>query len=600
MTIRIGGASGYWGDSALATPQLLATGAVDYLAYDYLAEITMSILVRARAKDPEAGFAADFVRDAMTPHLKQIADQGVKVVSNAGGVNPHACARALRTAIAAQGLSLKVAVVDGDDLMPRLESLAASSPREMFSGAPFPDPAHIASMNAYLGAFPIAEALGRGADIVVTGRVVDSALALGPCIHAFGWRADQHDLLAAGSLAGHLIECGPQATGGNFTDWTDVGDYDALGYPIAAIDADGAIVIRKPDGTSGAVTAGTVGEQMLYEIDDPGAYALPDVICDWTQVQLVEQEGQVRVTGAKGRPPPDQLKVSATYADGWRAGLVVFFYGDDADRKARAFADAALRRARAALERFGVPDYSDVCVELVGAETEYGDFRSVDGSRSVALKIAARHDHQLAVGGLLRVVSSLGLSAPPGLAIFTGGGRPKPSPVVRLFSLRVPRQQVEAHVHLDDETWAVPFASGSPAGPDPRPETPASAATPGEDDVDVPLRRLAWVRSGDKGNRANVGVMPRRPELGAHIFRSLTDDVVRRRFAHFADTPGPDAPRVHRYFMPGSGAMNIVLDDVLGGGGVGSLRNDAQGKGFAQLLLDAPVTIPRSLVEDLT
>ncbi|MEQ8516902.1 MAG: acyclic terpene utilization AtuA family protein, partial [Chromatocurvus sp.] len=275
--MTIGGASGYWGDAPGATAQLLAHEGLDFLVYDYLAEITLSILARARGADPAAGYATDFVTAAMAPNLATIAARGVRVVSNAGGVNPDACAQALRSLIRESGLSLKVAVVRGDDLSARVPAFAGregSAPvQEMFSGERFPAPERVASVNAYLGAFPIAAALDHGADIVITGRCVDSAVTLGACVHHFGWAADDLDRLAQGSLAGHILECGTQATGGNFTDWEAVADglWEA-GYPIAEVAADGNFTVTRPDGSGGQVSVGTLAEQMLYEIGDPRCY----------------------------------------------------------------------------------------------------------------------------------------------------------------------------------------------------------------------------------------------------------------------------------------------------------------------------------------
>ncbi len=256
--IRIGGATGYWGDSDMALPQFLKAGGLDYIVFDYLAEITMSIMARQRAKDPALGYAADFVSAVLKPNLKEIALQRVKILSNAGGVNPVACGEAVRALVRRPGLDLKVAVVTGDDLMDRLSELSHMT--EMFSGEPLPPPEKIASMNAYLGSFPIAEALNRGADIVITGRSVDSAVTLGACIHAFDWRRSDFDRLAAGSLCGHILECGAQATGGNHTDWESVADrLFEIGYPIAEVSPDGSFSITKAPETGGAVTPGDGG-----------------------------------------------------------------------------------------------------------------------------------------------------------------------------------------------------------------------------------------------------------------------------------------------------------------------------------------------------
>ena len=370
--IRIGGASGYWGDADMAVPQFLADGNVDYLVFDYLAEITMSILARAKAADASMGYATDFVSAVIGKYGSALAQAGIKLISNAGGVNPQACAQAVRDELARQGVSLSVAVVDGDDLMPQLSTL--SDTRDMFSGQPFPDTNRVASANAYLGAFPIAEALNRGADIVITGRCVDSAVTLGAAIHAFDWSPSDLDLLAMGSLAGHIIECGAQATGGNYTDWLDVADsLHCVGYPIAELRHDGGLIVTKPEKTGGAVTCGTVGEQLLYEIGDPAAYTLPDVICDFTGVTLEQIDiDRVVVTGARGVGIPSHYKACVTWADGWRGGTSFFYVGDEAARKARIFADQAIKRARAKLTTMDSPDFDEVCVEVIGDESHYG------------------------------------------------------------------------------------------------------------------------------------------------------------------------------------------------------------------------------------
>jgi hypothetical protein len=572
-TIRIGGASGYWGDAALATPQLLGRGRVDYLVYDYLAEITMSILARARATNDTSGYATDFVRAAMKPNLAQIAAQGVKVIANAGGVNPRACAEALRALIGEAGLGLKVGVVTGDDLLSRAAELCASGLHEMFKGQPLPPPERIASINAYLGAFPIAAALEAGADIVVTGRCVDSAVTLGACVHAFGWRSTDYDRLAAGSLAGHVIECGTQATGGNFTDWESVaGTMVNAGYPIAEIRADGSFVCTKADGTGGTVTIGTIAEQMLYEIGDPRAYLLPDASCDFSGVTL-QQEGddRVLVRGAVGRPPPATYKVSATYADGFRGGEMWTVYGRNAERRARATADLALARARDTLQALHLPDFTETSVEIVGSESHYGAARARHDWREVQLKVAARHPSEAGIATLFKEFVGCALASPPGLTGFAAG-RPQPSPVVRLFSFLLPKEQVPIQVEVEgtpvpcaaaplrsnDEgdplTHAAGCASGSVASADAPP-----AIASGNDTIDVPLERLAWARSGDKGDNVNIGVIAREARYMPYLWAALTEARVATRFAHFLQG------RVERFFLPGLPAMNFVLHEVLGG-----------------------------------
>ncbi|MHA6264564.1 acyclic terpene utilization AtuA family protein [Arenibacterium sp. CAU 1754] len=592
--VRIGGASGFWGDAAHATRQLLDAGNLDFVVYDYLAEITMAILARMRAGDESLGYATDFVTGAMARNLGEIARQGVRIVSNAGGVNPLGCAAALRGEIARQRLDLRVAVVRGDDLMVQRDDIAARAPSDMFTGASFPAPGTIQSINAYLGAFPIAQALDTGADIVITGRCVDSAVTLGACIHAFGWGADQLDQLAGGSLAGHILECGPQATGGNFTDWKAVpGGMADIGYPIAEISADGSFEVSKPAETGGLVSPATVGEQMLYEIGDPQSYVLPDVVCDFSDVTLVQTaEHRVRVCGAKGRGAPDSYKTCLIWQNGYRGGHLFSFYGIEAEEKARAFAEAAISRARKTLHRWNAPDFSEVDVELIGAETQFGALRQSGPAREVAAKIAVKHPDARAVALFLKEATGLGLATPPGLSGFAGA-RPRPSPVMALFSFPTPKSDVE--IVIEDATGArrasVEIAA-APSKPPHRPDPPAQPDLSGEV-LDVPLIDLAWARSGDKGDIANIGVIARHETLMPFIWHALCDDHLRRVFGHFLKG------RIERFYLPGSLSMNILLHDALGGGGTRSLRNDPQAKGYAQLLLAAPIPVDRQIWKGL-
>ena len=590
-TIRIGGASGYWCESMMATPQLLQVEGMDYLVYDFLAEITMSILARARAAKPEMGYATDFISGVLKPNLREIADKKVKILTNAGGVNPEACGAAARELIKEAGLDLKVAVVTGDDLLDRAQDFAAM--QDMFSGADCPDPASLASVNAYLGGFPVAKALDGGADIVITGRSVDSAVTLGACIHAFGWQPQDLDALAGGSLAGHIIECGPQASGGNFTDWELSGDIAEIGYPFIDIDGDGVFTVMKPEGTSGVVNVGTVSEQMLYEIGDPQAYLLPDVTCDFSGV-TIEQAGdnQVRVAQAKGHTPPTHYKVCATYADGFRAGTLMSFIGLQAAAKAKSFAEAAFVRARNVLRQHNLADYSETSIEVIGDDSQFGEATSNPHAREVVMKIAAKHETQAGAGALLREISGLGLATPAGLSIFAGS-RAKPSPVVRLFSFLLPIADLSIGLDVDGQKQS--FEEAAVSGGDAPASPPVPDAPPEKGAVDVPLVKLAWGRSGDKGNKANIGIIARDAAYLPYIWAALDEDAIRHRFGHFIG----DNPALARFYLPGSHAMNILIEDALGGGGVASLRNDQQGKAYAQILLDHPIPIPQKLAESL-
>lgn len=589
-TFSIGGASGFWGDSSIALPQLLRHDGLNYISFDYLAEVTMSILARARAKDPALGYATDFV-SLLGRYLPEIAERGVKLIANAGGVNPVACADALRAKIAEAELSLKVGVVTGDDLLAMQAQFADH--REMFSGAAMPK--RLLSLNAYMGAAPIAAALGAGADIVITGRCVDSATVLGACIHEFGWSLSDFDRLSGGSLAGHIIECGAQASGGLFTDWQDVPDWANIGYPIAVIDEDGAFDVIKPEGTGGLISRGTVSEQLVYEIGDPSAYLLPDVTCDW---RFVEVQGigdcRVRVTGARGRAPSDCYKASATWQDGYRVGATWTIIGQDAVGKATRVGEAIVSRVSSMLTEAGTGPFTETSIEIIGGESSYGAQSRAMGAREVVLKIAAKHSEPMALDLLVREFTSAGTSMAPG---FTGmgGNRPKVMPLVRLFSFKVEKAVVDAQiaVQVDGHTVAVPQVSlltqGGAAATDVDPVSTVPVDM-GADAVMVPLIELAWGRSGDKGNHANIGIVARRPEYLPYIKNVIKAELVAEIFQHYAPSD------VRRYDLPGINGVNFILHDVLGGGGIASLRNDPQGKGYAQIVLGVDVPIPADLI----
>ena len=577
----------------MAVPQFLDAiengEALDYIVFDYLAEITMSILARQRSLDPALGYASDFVHSVLKPHLARIASSKVKIISNAGGVNPEACAAAVRALVQAAGLDLKVAVISGDDILARAESY--SDAREMFSGASFPPLDKVASANVYLGAFPIAKALSAGADIIITGRVVDSAVTLGACIHEFGWDAGDYDLLASGSLAGHIIECGPQVTGGNFTDWEDTAHTIAdIGYPIAEISEDGHFDVSKPNGTGGQVSVGTVAEQMLYEIGDPAAYYLPDVICDFTEVTLTSLgQDVVRVSPAKGRGAPGSYKACLTYNDGWKIVSLWMFVGDGARAKGQAYGEASLARARRKLRAKNLPDYTEASAAFFGDDSHYGDFAKRLQSREVVMKLAAKHEDKQACALLFKEATGLALATPAGLAPLSAA-RPKPTPVIRLFSFTVAKSDITITLDIDGKAETLRPSPPAPSAHDVIAASPDAADMSGET-IDVPLSRLAFARSGDKGNKANIGIMPRRRAYAPYIWAALTDAVITARFAHF------NKGRAERFYLPGTASMNIVLHETLGGGGMASLRFDPQGKSYGQILLQTPISIPAKHLE---
>ena len=584
--VRIGGASGFWGDSSVACAQLVRRGQVDYLVFDYLAELTMSILSVARAKSPDAGYATDFVDVAMKSVIRDIAAKGIKVVSNAGGVNPAGCAAALAKLAEEAGVKLKVAIVEGDDVLPRIAELRAAGMREMYAGAELPQ--KILSANAYLGALPIARALALGADVVITGRCVDSAVALGPLIHEFGWRENDYDRLAAGSLAGHIAECGCQATGGLFTDWESVPRWDDIGYPILECRADGSFVVTKAPGTGGLVNRAVVAEQMLYEMGDPGAYLLPDVVCDFTGVQI-EDIGpeRVRVSGARGLAPTPTYKVCATYPDGYRCTAILNIIGVDAAKKAQRTAEAILARTRAIFRELGLPDYSASRIEVLGAEAVYGPHARTGNTREAVMRLAVAHSKREALEIFSREIAPAGTSWSPGTTGM-GGGRPKVTPAVKPCFFLLEKSQCAASVTLGGERQqvAVPVAGGYAGRSRTRAPEQAETWTPQGATRPVPLLRLAWGRSGDKGDTANIGIIARRPEFLPLLRAQLTPAAVTAYFAHLVQG------EVERYEVPGIHALNFLLQQALGGGGMASLRVDALAKGYAQMLLDFPVLVP--------
>lgn len=583
-TISIGCSSGFWGDSSFAAEQLVNSGRIHYLVSDYLAEITMSLLARARARNQQAGFPQDFI-DALVPLLPEIKRQGIRVVSNAGGINPRACREALQAAAQLAGIELRIAVIEGDDLLACEDAIRSHSPTEMFSGQAMPE--RFMSCNAYLGARPIALALDASADVVLTGRCVDSAVTLGILMHEFKWKDSDYDLLAAGSLAGHVIECGPQCTGGIFTDWQAVPNWEDMGYPIVECAADGSFVVTKPEGTGGLVSVGTVSEQIVYEIGDPQAYILPDVVCDFTQVQ-VQQQGthRVVVTGARGRPPTPSYKVSATYADGWRTMATMMVAGHEAAAKARRMGQAIVERTRKLNRRAGRADYRETLIEVIGANQTYG--QPDDTAREVILKIGLHHDDRAALELFGKEMTQAGVAMAQGT---TGlfGGRPTPSPVIRLFSFLYPKESVPVTMDLMAATTLVAIAPGVVLQATAAPDSTEPSQEPGT--VELPLIALAFGRSGDKGNDANIGIIARRAEFMPVLAREVTPERVKAFFSHYVQG------NVQRWELKGMHAFNFLLSSALGGGGMASLRYDPQGKSYAQMLLDMPVRVPAAWVQ---
>ncbi len=449
--VRVASGQGFWGDDLEAPVRQVEGGPIDYLMLDYLAEVTMSIMQKQRARDPNAGYARDFV-PLMQRIFPACIKQGVRVVTNAGGVNPRGCAEALAEAGRTAGVAghAKVGLVTGDDLMDRLDSLLGEGHelRHMETGAPLCEVRErVQSANAYIGAAPIVRALEFGADVIVTGRSTDTALTYGPLMHEFGWAMDDVDQIAAGVVAGHINECGAQSTGGNcMIDWWQVPDLAAVGFPIVEVGADGKFVVTKHHGSGGWVTRASVTEQILYEMGDPTTYITPDVIADFTSIQLDDQgDDRVRVHGITGRARTDFLKVSIAYSAGWKATGTLTYSWPDAAAKAKA-ADRVLRER---LDRLGLR-FDEMRTELVGWDSTHGALAGEPPADlpEVQLRVGVRADERASVERFTREIAPLVLTGPPSVTGFAGG-RPRVQEIMAYWPALIERSVVEPHLVVD-------------------------------------------------------------------------------------------------------------------------------------------------------
>ena len=449
--IRIANAQGFWGDSLEAPLDQLRGGPIDYLTLDYLAEVTMSILQKQFSRDPQAGYARDFPQ-MIERGAKEIVERKVKVIANAGGVNPATCGEAVAAALARAGYKgrLKIGVVTGDNILMRLDDLLAHGVelRNMDTGEALSTVrARVRSANVYLGAFPIAQALQEGADIVITGRCSDVALSMGPAIHEFGWKADDWDKLAASVVGGHVIECGAQATGGNCqVDWETMPDMAQIGYPILEAEADGRFAITKHPHTGGRVTVAGVTEQLVYEIGDPRTYITPDAIADFTTIQL-KQAGLDRVQfwGIRGRPATEFYKVSISYSAGFKASGTMTYGWPDAHKKAQMAGEILRTR----LDRLGLK-FDALHMESVGANACHGELLSGKPSADLAevtLRVGVRGPDAAAIERFTRELAPLALNGPP-VVTYPASGKSKVEEVIAYWPALIPKSEVAATVKV--------------------------------------------------------------------------------------------------------------------------------------------------------
>lgn len=593
-SLRIGNAQAFWGDRADAAAEMLAQEPeLDYLTLDYLAEVSMSILAMQRERDPEAGFARDFVEVIRSLVPYWITGGKCRVIANAGGLNPRGCAEACKRALEEGGCrSLKIGVVSGDDVLEVLRSTKGDAPARGFqnldTGAAIGEVRdRLVTANAYVGAAPIVKALADGADIVITGRVADPSLVVAPCIHHFGWRGDDWNRPAGATVAGHLIECGTQVTGGISTDWLDVPDVAHIGFPVVEVADDGSCVVTKPRGSGGRVTAMTVKEQLVYEIGDPGNYLSPDVAVSFLSLEVDDLGGdRVRVIGAVGKPRPETYKVSATYRDGFRAAGTLTIIGRDAATKAHRCGELVLQRVREA----GF-ELRETVVECLGGS-------SANISTEVVLRVAVTSDSREAVERFSRELIPFVTSGPQGTTGYAEG-RPRVHPVFRYWPCLIERDQVQSRVEIVASTnqasaerlrfSATARVCPATNHPTQTPSTGHIAPSNRGDRQRLPsLYDIACARSGDKGIGANVGVIARNPDAWEFLQTWLTAE----RVSEFLSPLGVES--IERFELPNLGALNFVLRGVLRQG----LRTDAQGKAIGQMLLEMqlPADAVRSII----
>lgn len=591
MTVRIANCSGFLGDRKTGPAEMLAGGPIDYLTGDWLAELTMSILAKQRDRDPEAGFPTSFV-DQISEVLATCRDKGVKILANAGGVNPHGCAAAVAEAARAKGVEMKIAVVDGDDIVGRFDQLQAQGWRaeHLDTGEPFFDTGLTpAVVNVYLGAWGIVDALKAGADVVITGRVSDASPIVAAAAHHHGWGPDNLDQIAGAVVAGHLIECSAQVSGGNFSFFSEIGQPEHPGFPIAEVEADGSCVIAKHEGTGGTITTETVISQLLYEINGPD-YANPDVLARFDRLQ-VEQEGpdRVRVTGAFGEMVPEQLKAGVVADYGWSAEMSVLVTG----MQRRAKADYCLRQLWAEFPE-GRESFEDVVTNLIGEETD--NPQTLDQGTSIFRIAVADADRDL-VNRFPRALVEILLGGFPGMALTSPPSRARRRQL--FWPTLIPADAVRERVTFGDRTWEVERAASPAAGAQtPLPAVGEGSAGEGKHDdntaVSVPLGRIAGSRSGDKGGNATLGIWALSAEAHEFLAGWWTPENVAGLLPleeHFG---------LRLWAIPTLRALGVTVTGWLGMGTASNLDLDTQAKGLGEFLRSRHLRVPQSVLDSVS
>jgi hypothetical protein len=579
--VIIANCSGFFGDRLAAAAEMVRGGPIDVLTGDYLAELTMALLFRLRLKSPEAGYAPTFLRQ-MEEVMGECLDRKIKVVSNAGGLNPRGLAQELLKIAEKLGLHPKIACIEGDDLMPRLGALQeAGEPFvHLDKGISLKEAGAVPiTANAYLGGWGIAEALERGADIVVSGRVADASLVMGPAAWWFGWRRGDWDKLAGAAVAGHVVECGAQATGGNYSFIDEVPSFLKVGYPIAEIFSDGSSVITKHPGTGGLVSVDTVKAQLLYEVREP-AYLTPDVTARFDTIRISQEAPErVRITGVLGTPPPETTKVCINCLGGYRNSMTIVLTGLDIEKKARIFEDALFDNLG------GRGQYAVEEVQLVRSDK---DNPETNDEAFAYLRVSVMDRDQKKVDRFSSKIVELGLANIPG---FTATAPPaKGTPAILHWPALVSGRHITQKILINGEEFSVGFVPSEPPVPAPEVEITPIPPVPSGKMVRLPLGRIFAARSGDKGGNANLGVWGKSPEAYAFLKEFLTVEKLKELLKDMR------AYTIERYEFPNLFAVNFYIRGVLGEGVAASLRSDPQAKTLGEYLRAKTVEVPEAII----
>lgn len=586
--IRIGNAGGFWGDDLSALKRQIEGGALDYITSDYLAEITMGILMKQKMKNNSMGYVYDFL-DQIDEVLESAISKGIKIITNAGGINPGALAEKIIELARKKDIDIKVGAVTGDDILERIDGIypAKELMKNMETGEDFSDiKDKILSSNVYLGIQPVIKALQEGCDIIVTGRVTDTAITLAPMIYEFGWKQDDWDRLASGVIGGHIIECGTQSTGGNFTNWEDIEKWDNIGFPILEVHENGSFIVTKHDGTGGIVSEDSIREQLVYEMGNPDMYISPDVVVDFTSVKLKEiGKDRVEVWGVKGSPPTKFFKVSTSFSDGYKASGSILIGGTRLKRKAELYEEIFWKKTGCTYE---------------GKKTELIGFVENSEEFSTAILRFAAYDHNKEkIAKFGSEISTLILSGPAGAAVT--GGRPKPRMVIGFWPSLINKNLIESKVAVYTKNGIKSeFSVKSVIGfeidytqKDKSEDFYRDSADHKNLTEKILLKRICLARSGDKGDTSNIGVIAKNRIIYDVLKIFLTPFEVKKMFEDVCKG------KIIRYEVENLCSFNFLLEESLGGGGAVSLAADPQGKLYAQRLLNSYLPIDKESLEKI-